>query len=271
METLYNSNVPGAQNLLPQTRSIPVPLELTMVLIVALTTICSLWVNAYPKSADVPFKLQDTYVVITRYEVQQNAKEQVGKALSTYVQLALADGNNIMAEVYQEEEQPFVLWVLERWKSKGNYSAFSQSAGVKETITLSGTALFSPVKTYYLKDLAPLSKDEWRKAPAIEDRPIVIMLFVDSKPGTERTFTKAYDKAMPQFRSEPGVITYGLAQSLDDQTQFVTYEKFRSEDAFKYHLGFPPIQPVLDYLNTSIKKQPFQAGLHRLVPLSTPL
>jgi quinol monooxygenase YgiN len=137
-------------------------------------------------------------------------------------------------------------------------------------MTLPKTALFRPLKSYYLKDLAPLSKSEWRRPPAKDDNPVVIMLFVDSKPGTEATFAAVYDAAMPKFRSEPGVITYGLSQSEDDRTKFVTYEKFRNEDAFQYHLHFPPIQPVLDYLNTSIKKQPFQTGLHRLVPL-TPL
>lgn len=230
----------------------------------ALTILCFL--NATPVAAQ--FNSQDAYVIITRYEIQKNAKEHIGKALNTYVQLALADENNIMAEVFQEAEQPFVLWALERWNNKDNYKEFSQSARVKEILALSKTALFQPVKTYYLKDLAPLSKSEWRRAAAKEDKPIVIMLFVDSKPGTEDTFTKVYDTAMPKFRSEPGVITYGLSQSEDDMTQFVTYEKFRNEDAFKYHLNFPPIQPVLDYLNTSIKKQPFQAGLHRLVPLA---
>jgi len=70
---------------------------------------------------------------------------------------------------------------------------------------------------------------------------------------------------MPQFRSEPGVINYQLSQLEEDGTQFVTYEKFRNEDAFQYHLNFPPIQPVIDYLNTSIKKQPFETGLHRLI------
>ncbi|MEJ1238365.1 antibiotic biosynthesis monooxygenase family protein [Chryseolinea sp. T2] len=251
-----------------QTGNIPCP---GIPLILAMTLIAMCFVNAFvtfAKSVDAPVLLHDTYVVITRYEVQEKAKEQIGDVLSSYVHLALADGNNIMAEVYQEEEQPFVLWVLERWKSKGTYQAFFQSTRTKEVTSISGGTLFTPVKTYYLKDLAPLSKDEWRRAPANEDKPVVIMLFVDSKPGTEGTFAKTYDTAMPQFRSEPGVITYGLAQSLDDKTQFVTYEKFRSEDAFRYHLGFPPIQPVLDYLNTSIKKQPFQTGLHRLVPLS---
>jgi quinol monooxygenase YgiN len=70
---------------------------------------------------------------------------------------------------------------------------------------------------------------------------------------------------MPQFRSEDGVVTYQLSQLEDDSTQFVTYEKFRSNEAFQFHLNFPPIRPVIDYLNTSIKKQPFQDGIHNLI------
>ena len=97
-----------------------------------------------------------------------------------------------------------------------------------------------------------------------EDKPLTIMLFVDAKTGTADNFKTVYHTAMPQFRGEPGVINYQLSQLDEDSTQFVTYEKFRNEDAFQYHLNFPPIQPVIDYLNTSIKKQPFQTGLHRL-------
>lgn len=66
-------------------------------------------------------------------------------------------------------------------------------------------------------------------------------------------------------------MTYQLSQFKEDSTQFVTFEKFRSNDAFQYHLKFPPIQPVIDYLNMSIKKQPFQDGIHNLIefaPLS---
>lgn len=214
------------------------------------------------------FNSPDMCVIITRYEVHENARDKVGKVLNTYVQLALADENNIMAEVFQEEAQPCVLWVLERWYSKDQYNKFFEHNPLIDNVVLSKSLLFGDLKKYHMKDLAPLSRKEWRKDASIDDNPIVIMLFVDSRPGTESTFTKLYDEAMPQFRSEPGVIAYGLSQSEDDPTLFPTYEKFRNEDAFEFHLNFPPIQPLLDYLNTSIKKQPFQAGLHRLVPLS---
>lgn len=235
-----------------------------------LTTLC-FFLNGpgtYAAAVVVELKLTGTYVVITRYEIPEDAKEQITKALNTYVRQALGNENNIMAEVFQEQDHPSVLWLLERWNNKDEFEEFSQRTQVKETLKLPKTRFIQPVKTYYLKDLAPLSKSEWRKAPAKDDNPIVIMLFVDSKKGTENNFTKLYDTAMPIFRSEPGVITYGLSQFENDSTQFVTYEKFRNEDAFKYHLNFPPIQPILNYLNTSIKRHPFQTGLHRLVPLT---
>lgn len=223
--------------------------------------------DTYSKSGPSQGNSEDVCVIITRYEIQQSAKARMSRRLDAYVRIALSDENNVMAEFFQEDDQPFVLWVLERWKRREHYQEFTQRADVR-MLSVPQSVLFRPIERYYLKDLAPLSRNEWRRAPGNDDKPIVVMLFVDSKPGTESAFIRVYDEAMPKFRSEPGVITYGLAQSEDDASQFVTYEKFRNEDAFKFHLSFPPIQPVLDYLNTSIKKQPFQTGLHRLVPVT---
>jgi len=133
---------------------------------------------------------------------------------------------------------------------------------------LARKALIKPTQNTYIKDLEPLSKEQWRRVAARADKPITIMLFVDAKAGTEADFKRIYHAAMPQFRAEPGVINYQLSQFEEDSTQFVTYEKFKDDAGFQYHLNFPPIQPVIDYLNTNIKKQPFQSGLHRLIEFS---
>ncbi|HTF18543.1 MAG TPA: antibiotic biosynthesis monooxygenase family protein, partial [Chryseolinea sp.] len=149
----------------------------------ALTTLC-FFLNSPGTYATVEItelKLTDAYVVITRYEIHENAKEQLGKALNTYVQQALANEHNIMAEVFQEQQHPSILWVLERWNNKGQFEDFSQRTQVKALLALPKTGLVQPVKTYHLKDLARLSKSEWRKAPGKDDDPIVIMLFVDCK------------------------------------------------------------------------------------------
>lgn len=197
---------------------------------------------------------------MTMYEVKPEQTEQFRKTLSNYITHAISNENNIMAEGYYEKDKPTVLWVIERWKSKKQLDASDKS---KQALAIS--AFSKPVKKYYAKDLEPLTKEQWRKTSRKEDDQLVIMLFVDARPGTQQNFRDTYHIAMPQFRSEPGVVTYQLSEIEGDGTHFVTFEKFRGPDAFQYHLNFPPIQPVIDYLNTSILEQPFQKGLHTLI------
>ncbi|SEI53027.1 Quinol monooxygenase YgiN [Dyadobacter sp. SG02] len=205
--------------------------------------------------------------VLTRYEVKEAYQEAFRDALKNYVALALLNGHNMMAEAYAEQDQPSVLWVVERWNNQAGFEGNAELPPSKAIDLLAENALSKPAERTYLRDLEPVSRKQWRTAANPADRPLTIMLFVDAKSGTEQRFRDVYHQAMPKFRSEPGVINYQLSQFADDSTRFVTYERFRNEAAFQYHLNFPPIQPVIDYLNTSIRKQPFQTGLHRLVAI----
>lgn len=207
--------------------------------------------------------------VLTKYDVRQEYQQQFREALRGYVTQAIGQEHNIMAEAYTEQENPSIFWVIERWDSRQVFKA-AKGKHVKSLASIMERALSIPATITYVKDLEFLSRQQWRKAAQEGDEPLVIMLFVDAKPGTELLFKEVYHTAMPQFRSEPGVINYQLSQLEEESTRFVTYEKFRNEAAFQYHLNFPPIRPVIDYLNTSIRKQPFQSGLHRLI-LITPL
>lgn len=229
----------------------------------AMAILCLLLNNTY--ATEQIYKQEEAMAVLTKYEVKKGYQKKFRKVIRKYVKRAIAQESNIMAEAYYEQENPSVLWVMERWSSKIALSKMREGVKYKLIEQLSKKKLMQPAKAIYIRDLEPVSKNEWREVPGKDDKPITIMLFVDSKEGTEANFKTVYHTAMPQFRSEPGVINYQLSQLEEDNTQFVTYEKFRNEDAFQYHLKFSPIQPVMDYLNTSIKKQPFQTGLHRLI------
>ncbi|MEN2413620.1 putative quinol monooxygenase [Flavobacterium mesophilum] len=201
---------------------------------------------------------------MTLFEVKNEQLTSFKKALSDYVSTALASKNNIMAEAFYEQDNSNILWLIERWSDKKQFEDFSKNTQSKSLEALAKKAVLK-TKTYHINDLEPLTKEQWRKTSKKEDNQLVVMLFVDAKKGTEQNFKDTYHIAMPQFRSEPGVVTYQLSQIEGDETQFVTYEKFRSNDAFQYHLNFPPIKPVIEYLETSIKKPPFQNGLHNLI------
>lgn len=205
---------------------------------------------------------------ITRYEVKPAHLESFRKALTGYVGQASGDEGNLLAEAYHERDQPSVLWLIERWAHRNDLDRFGRHSAAKALESLQGDALGTAVETYLVKDLAPIPKKEWRRAPRAEDQPLTVMLFVDSKPGTQDDFMATYQIALPKFRSQPGVVTYQLSRIEGEETKFVTYEKFRSPAAFQAHLDFPPIKPVLGYLQTSIRKQPFQDGLRLLVELA---
>ncbi len=207
----------------------------------------------------------ETVGKLTRFEVKAEYLDEFKEALSSYVTASISNDGNIMSEAYFEKENPSILWLIERWKNVKESEKFNSTSEMKKIISLSKKALTNPVKIIKVKDLEPLSKEEWRRASRKEDNQLTIMLFVDAKKGTQQNFKDVYHVAMPQFRSEPGVVTYQLSELENDPTQFVTYEKFRGDDAFQYHLKFPPIQPVIDYLNSSIKEQPFQKGIHNLI------
>ncbi|TDP02214.1 putative quinol monooxygenase [Flavobacterium sp. 245] len=209
--------------------------------------------------------LNETVSKMTMYEVKEGEVTQFQKILSDYVANAIASKENIMAEAFYEEKKPTILWLIERWNNKKELEKFSKKEEAKLAQTLAGKSLLKSAKTYYVKDLEPLTKEQWRKTSKKEDNQLVIMLFVDAKKGTQQNFKDTYHIAMPQFRSEPGVVTYQLSEIEGNDTQFVTYEKFRSNEAFQYHLNFPPIKPVIEYLETSIKNPPFQNGLHNLI------
>lgn len=216
-----------------------------MIVLGALILLCSLYTVA-KHNAGFTARL-------VRYELKPGYQAQFRKALSRYVKQVIADKDNVMAEAYYEQESTNVIWLIERWSGKRALAKFDEVGLVK------------PAKVYPLKDLEPLTKAQWRKTARIEDKPLTVMLFVDAKKGSQQSFKSIYHKAMPQFRSEPGVVTYQLSEIEGDDTQFVTYEKFRSKDAFAYHLEFPPIKPVVSFLETSIKNPPFQQGLHNLI------
>lgn len=208
--------------------------------------------------------LIETASKLTRYEVNKQNEAQFRKALTDYVTASISSKENIMAEAFYEQDKTNILWLIERWNGKNQLENFSKKAEAKALQSLTEKLKTAP-KTYNLKDLEPLTKEQWRKTSKKEDNQLVIMLFVDAKKGTEQNFKDTYHIAMPKFRSEPGVVTYQLSEIEGDETQFVTYEKFRNNDAFQYHLNFPPIKPVIEYLETSIKKPPFQNGIHNLI------
>lgn len=228
-------------------------------------TVMLCWVAALITVIPTHRTVNTPVVRLLKYNVSPAYLATFRNALGEYVHSAMNAAGNIMAEAYYEENDSTTLWIIERWTDENTLAKNGESKAAKALVDLIKHALAAPADTIIMNDLEPLNKKDYHKIPNASDHPLTIMLFVDAKPGTEDEFKRIYHAAMPAFRSEAGVIAYQLSQSASDKTKFATYEKFRSQEAFQYHLQFPPVEPVVQYLRTSIKEQPFEKGLHRLI------
>ena len=203
--------------------------------------------------------------LITKYQVKPADRESFRAKIAEYVTAAEKANGNIMAEAYEDRGQENIIWTIERWDNPQSHDQYQHTDAAKALAAAGRSALAAPEEHMQIDDLEPLSKTDWRRRPNPEDHPFTAMLILRVKPGTEDEFKKIYHTAMPKFRGEAGVVTYQLSQNKADKTQFITYEKFRGDDAFQFHLKFPPINRVINFLRTSIQDPPFEKGLHNLI------
>ena len=94
------------------------------------------------------------------------------------------------------------------------------------------------------------------------------MLLVDVKAGTENHFRSINQVLLSAFRNEPGVLLFQLSQVAYHKYRFIVFKKFRNWDAFKYDLTDPALEPVIQFLQRSIKQPPFEKGYHHLIQFS---
>ncbi len=134
-------------------------LQKTMAVFAILISLRSIYATAQSQDK-ITSNDQQVIARLMCYEVKQEYKEQLQKALSAYGLHSLSSESNIMTEAYYERENPAVLWLIERWSSKNELDKFDNNSYSKAVRSLTALALSAPVKTIYIKDLEPISKQQ---------------------------------------------------------------------------------------------------------------
>lgn len=207
-------------------------------------------------------------VVLTQYQVKTSCRHQFLEALSEYIFNSGRAMGNIQAEAYYEKGNAGIMWTIERWSDRSFYKMNRRTDAAKVVSALTKIGLVSPVETMLLKDLELLSKEVAGNPPTAHQQPITVMLLVDVKAGTENHFRSINQVLLSAFRNEPGVLLFQLSQVAYHKYRFIVFKKFRNWDAFKYHLTDPALEPVIQFLQTSIKQPPFEKGYHHLIQFS---
>ncbi|BAV05039.1 Quinol monooxygenase YgiN [Filimonas lacunae] len=200
-------------------------------------------------------------MVLTQYHVKTAWQNRFLEVLDEYVRIAATKEGNIMSAAYYERGDACIMWIVERWSSHTFYKQNKKSTDAKAVGAFTKMGLSSPPETTFVKELESFSKE-------VNQDALTIMLFIDVKAGTEKQFISINRNLAPVLQEAPGVLFYQLSQVINNKTRFVVCKQFRDWDTFRYHLQEPALQPVLIFLQTSIKEPPFEKGYHHLIPFA---
>ncbi|HEY8895408.1 MAG TPA: antibiotic biosynthesis monooxygenase [Niastella sp.] len=201
---------------------------------------------------------------MSQYQAKASYQTELLLLLSEYVFSSRKAAGNIMMEGYYELGDASVMWIVERWTSEKYYEENKTGIAAKNISNIENDWVVSPVETLFLTDLELLMKDG-RQNKMEKGEQMRIMLFVDVKPGSEDHFMSINRDVITAFRNEPGLLVFRLSRFINDRTRFVVYKKFRNKDAFQMHLRSAAIVPVIQFLQTSVKEQPFEKGYLYLI------
>ncbi|SHN42382.1 putative quinol monooxygenase [Chitinophaga sp. CF418] len=197
-------------------------------------------------------------IVLTQYHIKNSYRDEFLEVLERYAFSSLQATGNAMAEAYYERGDSCIMWMIERWSSPDFYKKNKRTTAAKAVGALVKIGMAGPVETFFLQELELFSREISRDA-------LTIMLFVDVKAGTEEHFKSINRNIMPALQKSPGLLLFQLNQVVNHKTQFVIYKKFSNWDTFQYHLKEPALDPVMKFLQTSIKEYPFENGYHHLI------
>lgn len=216
------------------------------------------------KRTDISLPKDLITVAISLYQAKATYQAELLQLLSEYIFSSRRAVGNIMIEGYYEQGDASMMWIMERWTREEYYKENKGSAAAKNISDLESILVVSPVETVFLTDLELLIKDD-RPNKTEKDQQMSIMLFVDVMQGSEAYFRAINRDVITAFRNDPGVLILRLSQFTNDKTRFVVYKKFNTKHSFQSHLRSPAIVPVLQFLQTSVKEQPFEKGYRHLI------
>lgn len=203
--------------------------------------------------------------VLTHYRVKQAWQDKFLEVLRAYTYSSLNAAGNIMAEACYEHGNGCTIWLLERWTDQSSYRDNKESVEAKVVAALAKIGLTAPVETILIKDLEPDDANaDWRSYPT-DDRLLTIMLFIHVKARGRRLFRSINHDVMLALKEEPGVLFFQLSQLSGAKSSFIVYKKFRDWDAFQYHLKHPALDPLMKFLQHSVKEPPYEKGYHLLI------
>jgi quinol monooxygenase YgiN len=93
---------------------------------------------------------------------------------------------------------------------------------------------------------------------------VVLTAVIKIVVGKGEEFESEFRKLAPKVRKDPGAITYVLHRHVEKSNQYFVYEKYKDDEALRYHSSTPHFQKFFENI-TPMMAGPLEADLYQEV------
>ena len=196
---------------------------------------------------------EERITMLVTFNVKKDQKEAFKKLLITDKNGALKEKGNISMQLFEHRDKPNTFYFFERWENQNALDVHFTKKYTKDVLDLSETALTKPMEILYLHDVSPLPKSEL-KTPLTSDTPVDLVVIFKVKDGMQKTFIDQFKKSIVHSRREQGNIEFFLHTVHGDDTKFVLFERWRSQDALDFHFAQPYTQELFEMFKSALEQ-----------------
>lgn len=191
--------------------------------------------------------------MLVTFNVKEDRKEELKKALIADKQGALTENGNISMELFEHRDQHNTFYLFERWENQQALDAHFTKEYAKAVLELNKTALTSPMDILYLEDFSPLPKNDIKK-PSLNDNMVDLFVFFQVKDGKQDIFIKQFEKSIAFSRPETGNVQFFFHTINGDNTRYVLYERWRNQEAIDFHFAQPYTVELFEMFKSALEK-----------------
>lgn len=176
--------------------------------------------------------------VLSKFNIKPDYLDMFKSAMLENQNEVRKEPGNLEMKLFQDVNNPSTIFIYGRTKDEDALEAHSEETedrGIEDQVK---NALANAPVTMFLEEQKPVP--DHSKTPNKDDDDIILFFIFKTKAGYKEKLIAQFEKHIRETRKEPGNILFDFYTIDGEDTTFVVYEHWRSEDAvWNIHMSQP--------------------------------
>jgi len=168
--------------------------------------------------------------LLVKFNVKSDQIETFKSDLLEDQKGSFEEAGNVEMKLFQDNKNPEVIFVYERWKDQAAIDFHKDQPYVKKLFAMTETVLASPPEFMQLLETEPLPVHDAEKLNQ-EDDPVVLFFIFKVKEDMRRVVLDQFKKHIEESRKEEGNLIFDLYTLNGVDDTLAVYEQWRNESA----------------------------------------